>query len=173
MRALTTSEAESWLPRAGVQRDLRGDLAFRNGKNLVVTVPLPDKAYRIPYLANLLLQEPYDSPFVESLVWFTDWGVGDEVSTRVGFRLLQAMHPDPRPLIEAPARVFDPTELVEAQSLLVLPILMGWDAYFLPATGKYFVFTSNDEFIDVVSSDEETHARFLAALRDGWAGKEW
>jgi hypothetical protein len=173
MKVMTTSEAESWAAKAGVERDLRGDLAFRHGTNLRTTVPLPDKSYRIPYLANLLVKESYDSSFVESLLWFTGWGVADELSNRVGFKLLQGMHFDPRPLLEAPARLFGPTELVEAQSLLVLPILMGWDAYFLPAHGKYYVFTSNDEFIDVVSCDEETHRRFLAALKDGWSAKPW
>jgi hypothetical protein len=91
----------------------------------------------------------------------------------VGFKFLQAMHTDTRPLIEAPARLFGPNEQIEAQSLLSLAILMGWDAYFVPMTGNYFVFNSNDEFTDVVSNDDETHQRFLAALKDNWGGKEW
>jgi hypothetical protein len=47
MQLLTESEAEDWLPNAGVKSDLRGDLGFPDGKNLVVRVPLPDKPYRI------------------------------------------------------------------------------------------------------------------------------
>jgi len=73
------------------------------------------------------------------------------------------MNADPRPLIEAPARLLGPNEMVEAQSLLVLSILMGWDAYFIPVSGKYFIFKGNDEFTDVISSDDETHQRFLTA----------
>jgi hypothetical protein len=173
MQVLTKAEAMEWLPRSGSEFDLRGDLAFRNGKNHVIAVPLPDKAHRLPYLANLLVTGSYDSPFVESLLWFTDWGAGGDVSNRVGFKLLQSMHADPQPLIEAPARLFGPNERIEAQSLLTLAILMGWDAYFIPITGNYFIFNSNDEFTDVVSNDDETHQRFLAALQDDWDEKEW
>lgn len=71
MKVLTKIEAENWLARTGVERDLRGDLAFRGGKNLVITVPLPSRPYRIPYLANLLLTGAHAGPFVESLLWFT------------------------------------------------------------------------------------------------------
>ena len=172
MRVLTKTEALEWLP-TGIECDLRNDLAFRNGKNRVIAVPLPDKPYRLPYLADLLVTGVFVEPFVESLVWFTDWGAGGDVSNRVGFKLLQAMNADPRPLIEAPARLLGPNEMVEAQSLLVLSILMGWDAYFIPVSGKYFIFNSNDEFTDVISSDDETHQRFLTALKDNWGGKEW
>ncbi|MGZ4855994.1 MAG: hypothetical protein ACXV8X_14620 [Candidatus Angelobacter sp.] len=173
MQVLTKTEAMDWLPRSGSEFDPSGNLGFRSGQNHVIAVPLPDKAYRLPYLANLLVTGTYDSPFVESLLWFTDWGVAGEVSNRVGFKLLQAMHTDTRPLIEAPARLFSPNEEIEAQSLLTLSLLMGWDAYFIPVTGKYFVFNSNDDFTDVVSNDDQTHQRFLAALKDSWGGKEW
>lgn len=173
MQVLTKTEAMDWLPRAGVERNADGDIAFRNGKNRVIAVPLPDKAYRLPYLANLLVTGTYDTPFVESLLWFTGWGAAGEVSNRVGFKLLQSMHADLRPLMEATARLFTPNEQIEAQSLLTLAILMGWDAYFIPTTGNYFVFNSNDEFTDVVSNDDETHLRFIAALKDDWNGKEW
>ena len=173
MQVLTKTEAMDWLPRAGVVCDADGDLAFRNGKNRVIAVPLPDKAYRVPYLANLLITGAGDKPFGESLFWFTDWGAAGEVSNRVGFKLLQSMHADTRPLIEAPARLFAPNEQIEAQSLLTLAILMGWDAYFIPIGGNYFVFNSNDEFTDVVSNDDETHLRFIAALKAHWNGRAW
>ena len=173
MNGLTHQEATNWLPRAGLVQDQDGDVAFQTGKNLVIAVPLPEKPYRLPYLADLLLTGPSTSAFTESLLWFTDWGVGGEVSNRVGFHVLQGLYPDSRPLIELPARLFGPDERIAAQSHLVLPILMGWDAYFIPVTGRYFVFNSNDEFVDVVSNDEETHQHFLSLLKDGWGAKEW
>lgn len=173
MQLLTESEAEDWLPNVGVKNDLRGDLGFPEGKNLVVRVPLPDKPYRIPYLTNLLLTGAYIEPFAESLLWFVDWGMWSQVNLRVGYKLIQSIRADYRPLIEVPAHLFSATEEVEAQSLLVVPILMGWDAYFIPVTGKYFVFTSHHDFIDVVSRDDETHQRFLKVLGDDWGGKEY
>ena len=114
MQALTANEAMDWLPRAGIVCDANGDLAIGNGKNRVIAVPLPDKAYRLPYLANLLVTGIGDTPFGESLLWFTGWGVAGEVSNRVGFKLLQSMHADTRPLIEAPARLLGAHEMVEA-----------------------------------------------------------
>jgi len=79
MRVLTKTEALDWLP-TGIEFDLRNDLAFRNGKNRVIAVPLPDKPYRLPYLADLLVTGVFVEPFVESLVWFTDWGAGGDVA---------------------------------------------------------------------------------------------
>ena len=173
MKVLTKTEASNWLPRADIVCDAKGDLAFGSSKNRVIAVPLPDKAYRLPHLANLLVTGASDTPFGESLFWFTGWGVAGDTSNRVGFKLLQSMHADTRPLIEAPARLLGAHELVEAQSLLTLSILMGWDAYFIPVTGKYFIFNSNDEFTDVVSSDDATHQWFLAVLKEDWNGREW
>src|SRR6516165_8425793 len=122
MKVLTETEAIDWLQSAGIVCDAKGDLAFGNGKNRVIAVPLPHKAYRLPYLANLLVTGASDSPFGESLLWFTGWGVAGEVSNRVGFKLLQSMHADTGPLIEAPARLLGAYEMVEAQSLLTLSI---------------------------------------------------
>src|SRR5215470_18068418 len=84
MKGLTKQEAQNWLKQAGLAPDQDGDLAFAAGKNLVISVPLPEKPYRLPYLADLLLTDPSNSVFVESLLWFTDWGVGGEISNRVG-----------------------------------------------------------------------------------------
>jgi hypothetical protein len=173
MKVFTEAEAEAWLPRAGVELDNDGDLGYRHGRNLRVSIPLPDRARRIPYLANLLITGAYGAPFVESLVWMTDWGVAGEVSTRVGYKMVHSIRGDDRRLIDAPAHLLAASEEVEAQSLLVIPILMGWDAYYIPSRGNYFVANSNDEFTDVISRDEETHQRFLTVLKDGWGGKEW
>ncbi len=49
---------------------------FGNGKNSVIAVPLPDKALPSRHTpANLLVTGASDTPFGESLLWFTDWGV--------------------------------------------------------------------------------------------------
>jgi hypothetical protein len=86
MQVLTKADAMRWLPTSGPEFDVRGDLGFRSGKNHVIAVPLPDKAYRLPYLSNLLMTPSHHSPFVESLLWFTGWGVAGEISNRVGFK---------------------------------------------------------------------------------------
>jgi hypothetical protein len=173
MQVLTRTEAENWLPHAGLERDENGDLGYRNGRNLRVTVPLPDKSYRIPYLANLLLTGAYEKPFVESLVWMTGWGVAGEIGNRVGYRMVHSIRGDNRSLIVAPAHLLGAAEEVEAESLLTIAILMGWDAYFIPTSSNYFVANSNDEFTDVISRDDATHQRFLSVLQEGWGGKEW
>src|SRR5438270_11381656 len=117
MQILTKTEAEHWLPHAGVERDTRGDLGYRHGSNLQIMVPLPDKPYRLPYFANLLITAAYAEPFAESLVWISCWGVGGEVSNQVGFTIIRSLRGDPRPLIKAPAHLCQPTEQIEAQSL--------------------------------------------------------
>jgi hypothetical protein len=42
---------------------------------------------------------------------------------------------------------------------------VGWNAYMVPQTGEYFVFVSNDEFIEEVSRNEEVHLRLIEQIR--------
>ena len=175
MRVLTKSEAESWLPRASVKRDKNGDLGFPHGKNLTIRMPLPEKTYRIASLANFLLTGFHGSPFNGGLMWLTDWGMWSEVCEQAAYKMFELMrqpYDESRPLIEAPAHLFTREEKVAAQSFLILPILFGWDDYFIPESGRHFAFTSNDEFIDVVSNDDETHANMLSVLKETWGGKD-
>jgi hypothetical protein len=80
--------------------------------------------------------------------------------------LLRATHGEHRPLIETPAHLFESDEVVEAQILLVLAILMSWDAYLVPDHGEFFVFNSHHEYIDVISKNLEIHERLLMHLKN-------
>jgi hypothetical protein len=95
MQVLTNAQAEEWLQRTGLEWDENGDLGYRHRSNLRVTVPLPEKSYRIPYLANLFITGAHVAPFVESLVWMAGWSVASEISNRVGYSdgLGRVLHP--------------------------------------------------------------------------------
>jgi hypothetical protein len=72
-------------------------------------------------------------------------------------------------LIERPAHLFGSTEAVDAQALLTIAIVFGWDCYVIPENASYYAFTSHDEYLEVVSGNHDTHALFKERL-NSWAG---
>ena len=50
------------------------------------------------------------------------------------------------------ALLFGGDELGELAGCLSIPIFWGWDSCLVPSHGRYFVFHSNDEFIDILQN---------------------
>ena len=69
-----------------------------------------------------------------------------------------------KPLIDTPAHLFNETEVVEAQALLSVAIMSGWDCYVIPEHAKYYAFTNHHDYLQVVSGSLATHQRFTALL---------
>lgn len=190
MKTLNNDEAVQWITSTGVhayhefveecphasgekyKRSVKG-LLFQSEQLFRIRVPLPEQPYRIVILASYLL--PYlEAQFQPCILWFTDWGMWNDHHERVGYRLmnlLRAAHGESRPLIETPAHVFDSSEVVDAQTLLATAILMSWDVYLVPMDGKFLVFNSHDEYVDVESTDRATHEALFRDLKD-WGAKE-
>jgi hypothetical protein len=62
-------------------------------------------------------------------------------------------------------------EFVESVCCLLQPMMVGWDAYYVPRYGylDYFVFVSHDGFIDIEVRTQEMRDRVMELLR----GHEW
>ena len=135
-----------------------------------LTLPLPEKPYQVAYLANALLPHSVSFEFLPCLLWMTDFGFWSEVSERVAHSLAEGFRSargETKPLIETPAHLFSITEGTDAQTLFTIAIISGWDCYVIPEKPDYYAFTSHDEYLEVVSSDADTHRRFKTEL-ESW-----
>jgi hypothetical protein len=123
----------------------------------------PPEPYRLLYysrgLARLFHEE---DQFQGATLWLTDWGVWDANVEAIGFEVIRKLCGasfDP----QREALQFDGTEFLSAVASLFQPILVGWDAYFVPrwrnADSLFYLRVSHDEYIDVVCRDAETAAR--------------
>ena len=169
MQFLTLQEAYDWLGKTPliVQRD-RNDLSFPKGPNFCFKLELPTKIYRVSNFVNYLLPYERGSLSCRSLLWFTDWGMWNEIHERAGMFMLEQMRAargEHKPLIERPGHLFDCSESTALQSFLILPVLFSWDAYLAPESGEYFVFNSHDEFVCVVSRTQRMHEKLFKSLQ--------
>ena len=103
-----------------------------------------------------------------------DWGIWNEHLERVGSTILGQMRvasAEHRPLMQAPAMLFDSSELYGLHAYFALPLLFGWDAFVVPAGREYFAFVSHDELICVVSKTRQVHEQAFARVKE-WSPKE-
>ena len=141
---------------------------------LRLTLPLPQLPYQVAYLANALLPYSESAEFQPCLLWMTDWGIWSEVSERVAKSLVESFRRargESNLLIETPAHLFGKTEAADAQTLLTIAIVFGWDCYMIPEHGKYYALTSHGEYIEVVSASATTHERLKGEL-ERWQATE-
>jgi hypothetical protein len=141
---------------------------------LRLTLPLPQIPYQVAYLANALLPYSESAEFQPCLLWMTDWGIWSEVSERVAKLLVETFRlarGESNLLIETPAHLFGKTEAADAQTLLTIAIVFGWDCYIIPEHGKHYALTSHDEYIEVVSASATIHERLKGEL-ERWQATE-
>ena len=174
MHFLTQQETHNWLGKTplSVQTN-RNDLSFPTAPTFCFRLELPTKIYRVSNFVNYLLPYEQASLSCRSLLWFTDWGMWNDVHERAGMFMLEQMRAargEYKPLIEKPGQLFDNSEAIALKSFLIIPVLFSWDAYLAPESGEYFVFNSHDEFVYVVSKTKETHERLLQNLQT-WGPK--
>jgi hypothetical protein len=173
MRFLTQQETHDWLSKTPFHSE-RNRLSFPTGTNFCFRLELPSPIYRVSNFVNYLLPYEQDSLRCESLLWFTDWGIWNEVHERAGMYILEQMRAacgEHSPLIEKPGQLFESSEAVALQSFMILPVLFSWGAHLAPKNGDYFVFNSHDEFVCVVSQTRPTHERLFKDL-GAWNPRE-
>ncbi len=127
MHFLTQQETHNWLGKTplSVQTD-RNDLSFPTAQTFCFRLELPTKIYRVSNFVNYLLPYEQGSLSCRSLLWFTDWGMWNDVHERAGMFMLEQMRAargEYKPLIEKPGKLFDNSEAIALQSFLIIPVL--------------------------------------------------
>jgi hypothetical protein len=177
MLFLEESAARQWCTSQGL--DASGltpssKLQFRHPIPRRIRIPAPVGLHAITLALTLLVSDVNDGLSIDfrgGLVWLADWNIWSESTEAVGMALLEAtrISANAPPADTAPAQLFEPGEMVGAQIALGLPLLFGWDAYFVPLDLSFIVFVSHHEFADVVPAADST----FDGLFDRYVGADW
>ena len=141
MKVLTRQECIAWCRDHSIVLNDRSlpDLA---GAELKFEIP-NDTQKRI-YLSRRAMEEFADEPTV--LVWLNDWSVWPSGQRMHIFDRLRMSYGENRPIIEAPAQVFQQLEIEDAISFVTLAVIFLWDCYVITPNRARFLFFSHDEY---------------------------
>jgi len=178
MRGLSNNETREWCLGQGLSLTSDNYLYYDFRDHHSFYVELAGKAQELISLGEYLIPTWNETHFQGGLVWMKDWGIWNEHLEKVGSAILRQMRlasSESRPLIDAPAMLFEPSELFELHAYFALPLLFGWDAFVVPAGREYFVFLSHEGLICVVSKSRQVHEQVFARVKE-WGpteNEEW
>lgn len=148
---------------------------FRNSESPSIRVNLRvEEPHQLVSLARLVAHLGYEEiHFGHAYLWITTWGVWNNHEEAIGLKTLEQFrrsYGENRSIEAAPATYFRHDEFVESVACLVQPMLVGWDAYYIPTwtygTLDYFVAVSHDGFIDVEARTKEMYETASRILSD-------
>jgi hypothetical protein len=179
MLATTNDEMVSSLAAFNELRCEGRRLSFAEPGAKTIRVDLRVKEpHQLIYLARLVAHLGYEEvDFIGAHLWLTTWGVWDPRVEAIGFKTLEQFrrsYGENRSLESAPGHRFRDDEFTESVCCLLTPMIVGWDAYYVPqwAYGHldYFLFVSHDSFLDIKVRTQEIYERALSSLgKDQWA----
>ncbi len=158
MQVVTDEEMREFLSKHADLRCEERRLHFDHPEAKTIYVDLRvSEPHQLVYLARLAAHLRYEEGhFSGASLWITQWGVWDQRVEAVGFKTLERIrqgYGENRSLTAAPGHFFRHDEFVESVACLVQPMVIGWDAYFVPqwawGTLDYFLFVSHDGFLDI------------------------
>lgn len=178
MKVLSNAEVEKWFstfPKNDeyVHCDERG-LFFTHPEANCIDIEYPPKVERLPFLARYLSAIGYEiGDFSGAMIWFTEWGVWNDLDEGPGYRIVEAIRAaagQPMSFEAAAGQRFRADELDQAIGLLLQPMVFGWDAVYYPnwsyGTGQFFLHVSHDSFVSVVTRTKEFYERVFAQLKE-------
>jgi hypothetical protein len=165
MRAIFETVAKRWCEAEGWQVgdwNPRRRLQSASGESFALTMALgdtPSDALNLTYMLLMTGVTDFEEhKFAGALVWFQRWEIWSETIDRVGYRLISALRGDENTtLASAPAQLFSPDELLDAQAFLALPILFQWDVHLIPKDGRFLAFLSHEGRVLLISRDQHMH----------------
>ena len=175
MLGLTEDEMKSSLAAHTELRREGRKLHFQKAEAPSICIDLRVKEpHQLVYLARLVAHLGYDEAVFRSAdLWVTTWGVWDTRVEAVGFKTLEQFrrsYGENRSLQAAPGHYFRHDEFTESVCCLLQPMIVGWDAYYVPHWGygglDYFVSVSHDLFIDIEVRTQEMRDQAIGILKD-------
>ncbi|MGA9041910.1 MAG: hypothetical protein WB421_15365 [Terriglobales bacterium] len=178
MRVVTSEEVRASFARNADFRCDGKDVYYTDSTARCIQIEYPPGEGQLVYLARLVAALGYEERYFRgATLWITLWGVWDSRVEAVAFKAVErfrAGYGEARSLEVAPGHFFRDDEFVDAVALLVQPMIVGWDAYYVPqwAYGgvDYFVHVSHDSYLTVVTRTEERYKETLETLKSfKWA----
>jgi hypothetical protein len=154
------------VPERGLAFDSH-DFLYYQSNDSVARMDFPEAAPKIPMMVNHLcrvLQETFPS---EIMLWIHSTGIWSELADDIGLRqmnLLRLGLGQTSDLAERPGHLFTRMEEADCIGMSVLPFIYGWDAYIIPADGRYFAYISHDEYVEVGFPDTSQAPAMLMDL---------
>lgn len=102
-----------------------------------------------------------------SSVWLyvSGWSVWQSSENLDLFYGYRRSHGEFRPLIEAPAHIFESTDSEALISILCMVFYFVWDAWVFDDQGKALIRISHDEWLEIRAGDDETIEEFATHLK--------
>ena len=150
-------------------RSLRFDSTEAHAININLRVAEP---HHLVTLARLLAHLSYDEGhFAGAAFWITQTGVWNSQEEVVALKITERMrqgYGENRALDVSPAHLFRSDEFVECVSFLLQPMLVGWDAYYVPRWScgslDYFLFVSHDSFVRIETRTKDVKEKVNQVL---------
>jgi len=180
MKAVTESEMREVLSRFPELQVDGKEVRFRDAEAQRFTIHLQNvEPHQLVFLARLVAALTHDEcDFRSAYLWVTQWGVWNPNVEAVGLQTLDCYRRgfgEIRPLHDAPGHLFEQDELVSPVGCLLQPMLVGWDAYYIPrlATGQleYLIFVSHDSVLDIAVRTNEIRKVVEEVLSKRWVSE--
>jgi len=152
MLALSFPEVSAWCDRHGVQISPNGRLGTERPTESLGKIDLPHQPHQLPILVGHLLDIATLLDNSETMLWIVEWRIWNDDITATGIEALQRLRlstGSSASVEDSPGQIFSPSEHNLAVASCLMPLLFGWDAYIVPASGEPAIFISHDEFFRV------------------------
>jgi len=166
MQAVTDQEMRDFLVRHENLGCKGKEVHFSDPEAKSIRISLHvSEPHQLLYLARLVAHLRYqEMHFSSASLWITQWGVWNPLEEAIAFKTIEQFRRgfgENRSIETAPGHFFRHNEFVESISCLLQPMLVGWDAYYIPqwtwGTLDYFVFVSHDHFIGIETRSSEMY----------------
>lgn len=174
MKVFTLEAAKEWCIVRGVDSSLGNRQFYTLGGSDRFSITLEEKPSDTVLLTDYLAPSWEETAFQGGLLWITGFDIWGANSEKTGLAMLKQMrsgHGESATLSEKPGQLFGAEELYEAHSFLLLPILFGWDALWVPDAADYVVSISHHGTATVVSRNRATHDELRSRMKD-WMPRE-
>jgi hypothetical protein len=116
-------------------------------------VGLPREYKRALKLVDCVLPE---AGFQGGMLWLREYELWSETASEDLFKAIRKSYVrDAMEIFEKRAQVFDLSDYAAAYLSALIPILAGWDAYYIPDRADYVYFISHAAFIEMRFRDIE------------------
>jgi hypothetical protein len=173
MIGVTNDEMRSHLTKYTELRCEGRQLWFGEPQAASVRINLRVKEpHQLVHLARLVAHLGYEeADFSHAHLWLTTWGVWDNQTEAIGFKVFEQMrrsYGENRSTEAAPGTYFRHDEFTTSVSCLLQPMLIGWDAYYIPTWAygylDYFIAVSHDGFVDIEVRTQEMRDKAIEIL---------
>jgi hypothetical protein len=160
MTILTESESSRWYTSVDIEVSESGQYLHYTSTSLQgLEISVPDGRSSLLQFAAFLTSGPERKHFFGCVCQIADWAIFGELSDTTGIKILRQIvlsYGQGSSFSQGATYLFDPTEQIDLTAMLALVLLCGWDAFFVPAHGRYFAYVSHDGFVNIVARDSES-----------------